>query len=178
MSEANCRFCGSEKLVHISAKTSDMFLAKMPNGSWSGDGGYNFIPGLMEDGSEDYITCRICLACQRVQNDLFEYSDKPKRGKKVWTIREKLEDLFNRASALCGAIDRRAPLFDIVEKLQAVDRCLPGLVRDRETGREDETRTLATFERAVRGIVEDAVNAGAKPDMVNQLLRQLAGSKS
>lgn len=131
-----CRFCRSTKLLRVNAKTSDLFSATMPGRRPSN--GYNFVPGLMEGNSNDYIEATICLGCQRVQKDLFDYVDK----KSDWTLQRKLSDLAMRAARLLDQTnvylegrDTRAQLAIILEKLAEVDRCLPGLVRELEQAR-------------------------------------------
>lgn len=141
----SCRFCRGEKLLQVSAKCSDLFSAKMPGRS-EFSSGYNFVPGLMSDGDNDYLTFDVCMACQRVQDDLFEYSDKPKRGKKVWTVEEKLVDLRKRVEGLTDVLmedDDPKPesLPRVLDALAEVDRCLPGLVRDMEKGKAEPARS-------------------------------------
>lgn len=163
----SCRFCGSEKIGQVNAKCSDLFSAKLPGRqTWSN--GYNFIPGLMASGDNDYVEFDVCLACQRIQGDLFEYVDKPasgrKAGKKVWTLREKLNDLYKRAHEVTEYITftPREPgideLTNVVERLQAVDRCLPGLVRDLE-------KATATTSRAREGKVRIRRSAASAAEL-------------
>jgi len=141
----SCRFCKGAKLLQVSAKCRDQFAAKLPERSnWSS--GYNFVPGLMSDGDNDYLTFDVCMACQRVQGDLFEYGDKPKKGKKVWSVEEKLVDLRKRVEGLTDVLmeddDPKAEsLPRIIDALAEVDRCLPGLVRDMENGKAEPARS-------------------------------------
>lgn len=161
---AACRFCGSEKILEVCAKCSDAFSGTMPGRSPSD--GYNFVPGLMQGGMNDYVEFDVCLACQRVQKDLFEYADKPRRGKKVWTLQEKLDDLRKRAEELLEAFNlmhaynERDKIGLALHYLKPVDRCLPGLVRDLE--RYDYTGTATAVYHQMLGCSMNADKTGAR----------------
>jgi len=127
MSVSECRFCAGKRILKVDAQCDTNFRGQMPGKAWSD--GYNFVPGLMVEGNGNRVTFDVCLGCQRVQTDLFEY----KPNKNTWPLDKKLDDLRERAMRLISDIDdRRSYLTGIVGSLGEVDRCLVGLVRDLE----------------------------------------------
>lgn len=58
----NCENCGSDRILEISAKCSDMctlvFRTSQKNG---------YVPSDISMGGDDYLELDICLACGKVQ---------------------------------------------------------------------------------------------------------------
>ena len=165
-----CRFCGAKNPIHVSGKTSDMCCVKWgPDKDWAD--GYTTqlgIPGLASDCG-DYLEFQVCLACQRVQEDLTEVSAAKKaKDATEWPLSRKLKDLAERATdlvqwatSLSGAPPQAAQeqwLMRIVNALRAVDRCVPGLVREAErVGSEAQYREAKT--QALETLTDEDLSA-------------------
>jgi hypothetical protein len=61
---SNCKNCKSKRVAAISAKCSDLCWVKMGKNEHDG-----YVPDDMgiDDGTGDYVTIDLCLACGQVQ---------------------------------------------------------------------------------------------------------------
>ena len=60
-----CTYCGSEKVVSVSAKCSDLFSVSFDGTEYDG---YPLC-GLGIGGGTDYVEFDFCLICGRIQGD-------------------------------------------------------------------------------------------------------------
>ena len=71
--------CGSERLMTVSAKCSDLCHISLPEGEIEG-----YVPDDLNIGGGDYVRIEVCMDCGRVQGEWPLPQDVGKKEEEEW----------------------------------------------------------------------------------------------
>jgi hypothetical protein len=57
--------CGDDRIMHVSAKCSDLCYVSFPNGHENN----GYVPNGVNIGGGDYINIKVCMNCGKIQGE-------------------------------------------------------------------------------------------------------------